>query len=104
MEPLLHGNQFCFRKAGSVMNDEITEWLDKAVVGLPLELQESIRNELRGHYDDAMDRYRQLGKTPDESHNLAMIELGNPSLTAQTLRKVHLAPGQHMLGLAAMGI
>jgi hypothetical protein len=86
------------------MNGELTEWLDNAVLGLPLEIQGLIRNELKDHYNDAADKYRQIGKTPDDSHKLAMSDLGNPSLTAQALRKVHLAPRQHILGLAAMGI
>jgi hypothetical protein len=84
------------------MDSEITQWLDQASRGLPLEIQKKVRNELANHYIHRVNAYQRDDKTVEMAHRLAMVELGEASITAQSLRRSHLSLYRHLLAFTAL--
>lgn len=65
-------------------------WLQTATQGLPIHRLEAIRNELTGHYLDAVDDYLLQGLSADNARTIALRELGDARAVCDGLRSVHI--------------
>jgi hypothetical protein len=65
-------------------------WLNTATQNLPINRLEAIRQELTGHYLDAVDDYLLQGLSPDNARVIALRELGDARAVCDGLRSVHI--------------
>lgn len=70
---------------------ELSGWLALATEGLPAEIRMRVQMELTAHYDDALDELMARGVERDEARYRVLEQLGDPRLTARSLRHTHLA-------------
>lgn len=78
------------------MNSEFKNWLDRATLGLPSEIQPQIRAELTEHYHAALTDAQRSGQTSDAAHEQVLAELGDADVTARGLRRAHLHLHRHL--------
>jgi hypothetical protein len=83
-----------------VMHSELAQWLRAATHGLPAHEATITEMELKSHYEDACDDYQAQGKSVEEAHRQAMIDLGAPDTTSAGLRDVHVGTRRYSLAAA----
>lgn len=71
--------------------ETIDQWLSAATRGLPTSATSRVCEELKAHYDDAVEDHQMHGKTPAESEQAALSDLGDPGATSKALREAHFA-------------
>lgn len=83
-----------------VMHSELAHWLKTATQGLPKQEAAITEMELYSHYEDAVDDYRAQGKSAEEAHHQAMLDLGGAEVTSAGLRDVHLGTRRYTIASA----
>lgn len=72
--------------------DDFKTWLASATRDLLDTDALQTRQELENHYLDACEEYTARGLSAREAHLLAMANLGDASIVAETLHQVHFSP------------
>ncbi|MFN8371471.1 MAG: permease prefix domain 1-containing protein [Anaerolineae bacterium] len=80
---------------------EFGNWLQSATRDLPKDVLSQVQDELRAHFEDAVDEYVMGGKSHDEARAAALADLGNADETSAALKHIHLAPRRYALAALA---
>jgi len=80
---------------------ELTHWLDAATRGLPNESRRWIREELQGHYEDAVQEHLDGGVSLEEAQRAALTELGSAQAIRRDLGETHLAERRYRFAAAS---
>jgi len=85
----------------SAMNPDLAHWLDTTTGDLPEDVRDNLRQEIITHYHFACEDALMNGQTPEQAHIIAMIALGDTSISREAMTTTYLS---HRRFLKAAGV